>query len=85
MEQLKKAELGKIAIDAESVKRLEKNQNAQDKLFEDAKTKREKEVQDRKAASDKQKELDTQAIDRALSKSKAEIDLFIAEQGFKKK
>jgi len=85
LEQLKKAELGKIAIDAESTKRLEKNQNAQDKLFEDAKTKREKETQDRKAATDKQKQLEQEAIDRALSKSKAEIDLFIAEQGFKRK
>lgn len=39
----------------------------------------------RKEASDKQKELDAQAIDRALEKSQAEIDIFIAEQGFKKK
>lgn len=39
----------------------------------------------RKEASDKQKELDAQAIDRALAKSQAEIDLFIAQQGFKKK
>jgi len=39
----------------------------------------------RKEAADKQKELDEQAIERALAKSKAEIDLFVATQGFKKK
>jgi len=39
----------------------------------------------RKEAADKQKELDEQAIERALTKSRAEIDLFIANQGFKKK
>jgi len=39
----------------------------------------------RKEASDKQKELDEQAIERALTKSRAEIDLFVATQGFKKK
>lgn len=36
LDQLKSAELGKIAIDSESTKRLEKNQNAQDKLQDDA-------------------------------------------------
>lgn len=39
----------------------------------------------RKEASDRQKELDEQAIERALAKSRAEIDLFVANQGFKKK
>jgi hypothetical protein len=39
----------------------------------------------RKEAADKQKELDEQATERALTKSRAEIDLFIANQGFKKK
>jgi len=39
----------------------------------------------RKEAADKQKELDQQAIERALTRSRAEIDLFIANQGFKKK
>ena len=39
----------------------------------------------RKEAADKQKELDEQAIERALTRSRAEIDLFIANQGFKKK
>lgn len=39
----------------------------------------------RKEASDKQKELNAKAIDNALAKSKAEIDLFVAEQGFKRK
>lgn len=85
LELLKKAELGKIAIDAESTKRLEKNQNAQDKLFEDAKTKREKAEADAKTASDKQKQRDQEALDRRLQQSRDEIDLFIAQQGLKKK
>jgi hypothetical protein len=39
----------------------------------------------RKESADKKKELDSQSVDSALSKSRSEIDLFIASQGFKKK
>ena len=89
LQALKDAELAKIAIDAESTKRLEKNQNAQDKLFEDSEKKRQ-EQNDKKEkanadAEAKRKERKQKAIDDALSLSKANIDIFIAEQGFKKK
>lgn len=77
LEALKKAELDRIAIDAENTKRLEKNQNAQDKLFEDAQKKREKDEADRKDKAQKE-------IDRLLALSKAEIELFKTTQGFKK-
>jgi len=39
----------------------------------------------RKEAADQQKALDEASIERALARSKAELDLFIANQGFKKK
>lgn len=39
----------------------------------------------RKEAADLQKANDEKAIERALARSKAEIDLFVANQGFKKK
>lgn len=39
----------------------------------------------RKEAADLQKENDEKAVERALARSKAEIDIFIAQQGFKKK
>lgn len=39
----------------------------------------------RKESADKQKEINEKAIEQALSRSKTEIDLFIAQQGFKKK
>lgn len=85
LEALKKAELGKIAIDAESTKRLEKNQNAQDKLNDDAQAKREKAQQDATAAEQKRLAEQSKVVDAALRKSKEGIDLFIAKQGFKKK
>lgn len=50
---IKKAELGKIAIRAESTKRLEKNQNAQDKLDDDAKAKQDKAAADAKTRTEK--------------------------------
>jgi len=50
---IKAAELGKIAIQNESTKRLEKNQNAQDKLADDAAAKNDKRQADAKAASEK--------------------------------
>jgi hypothetical protein len=52
-DSIKAAELGKIAIKAESTRRLEKNQNAQDKLEDDAAAKREKRIADQKTASEK--------------------------------
>jgi hypothetical protein len=53
LDRLKKAELGKIEIDAESTKRLEKNQNAQDKLQDDAAEKNKARAEKQKAAADK--------------------------------
>lgn len=53
LEAIKEAELGKIAIQAESTKRLEKAQNAEDKLAEDAQKKREERAAKQKAAADK--------------------------------
>jgi len=51
--QIKKAELGKIEIQSESTKRLEKNQNAQDKLQDDAEEKRKAAAEKAKAAAEK--------------------------------
>jgi len=85
LDNLKKAELGKIAIDAESTKRMEKNQNFQDKLFEEQQTRREKEEQDAQAAAEKQKQRQEDLLNKQLDQSRAEIDLFIEKQGFKKK
>jgi hypothetical protein len=85
LEGLKKAELGKIAIDAENTKRLEKNQNAQDKLAEDAKNKRDKAEQDRIAKLEKKKQQDEKLLDDLIKNSRTEIDLFVEKQGFKKK
>jgi len=85
VDNLKKAELAKIAIDAENTRRLEKNQNAQDKLAEDATKKREKEIQDEQSAAQKRKDIVDKNTELLLNKSKEEIDLFIAQQGFKKK
>lgn len=85
LDDLKKAELGKIAIDAESTKRQEKNQNAQDKLAEDDKAKREKAAQDAIAAEKKKQEEIQRILDNAVKLSKAELDLFISQQGIRAK
>lgn len=82
---IKKAELSKIAIQDESTKRLEKNQNAQDKLAEDAQAKREKAAQDAEAAEQKRQQERQKKIDLSIQQSKDELTLFIEQQGFKKK
>ncbi|WP_264552774.1 hypothetical protein [Flavobacterium sp. N2038] len=85
LKMLKEAELGKIAIDAESTKRLEKNQNAQDKLYEDAQAKREKAAQDALEAEKKRQEALQKILDDDAAKAKAELELFISQQGIRAK
>lgn len=85
LDDLKKAELGKIAIDAESTKRQEKNQNAQDKLAEDDKAKKDKAAQDAIEAERKKQQAIQDSLNEAVKKSKAEIDLFISQQGIRAK
>lgn len=53
LEAIKKAELGKIEIQAESTKRLEKAQNAEDKLADDAADKARQRAEKQKAAAEK--------------------------------
>lgn len=53
LEAIKKAELGKIEIQAESTKRLEKAQNAEDKLADDAAEKAKQRAEKQKAAAEK--------------------------------
>lgn len=72
LETIKKAELGKIEIKAESTRRLEKSQNAEDKLADDAKAKAEKRQADAKAASDK-------ARAKELKDAQNRIDILKAE------
>ncbi|MBC5836779.1 hypothetical protein [Flavobacterium muglaense] len=84
LQDLKKSELGKIAIKDESTKRLEKNQNAQDKLEDDATAKREKAQADAQAAQQKAIEAHNKKVDAGIQKNKDEIDLYIQQQGIKK-
>lgn len=85
LSNLKKAELGKISIDAESTKRLEKNQNAQDKLADDATAKREKAAADAEAAAQKRTAAAQKLIDDAIKKNNEELQLYIASEGIRKK
>lgn len=85
LDAIKKAELGKIAIKSETTARAEKAQNREDKLNEDAATKREKSQSDAIAAQEKAQAAAEKAIDNAISKSKTELDFFIASQGIKAK
>lgn len=85
VDAIKKAELSKIAIQDESTKRLEKNQNAQDKLAEDQQAKKEKAAQDAEAANQKAEAAKQKLVDASIQKSKDELDLFINQQGIKKK
>lgn len=72
LENIKKAELGKIEIKSESTRRLEKSQNAEDKLADDAKVKAEKRQADAKASSDK-------ARAQELKDAQNRIDILKAE------
>ena len=85
VETIKKAELGKIAIQDESTKRLEKNQNAQDKLEEDRKEKAEKAAQEAAELAKKREEAEKKRLEKAIQLSKDELALFQANQGYKKK
>lgn len=84
LEALKKSELGKIAIKDESTKRLEKNQNAQDKLQDDLTAKREKAQADAQASEQKAIEAHNKLVDSSIQKNKDEIELYIQSQGVKK-
>lgn len=85
VEALKKATLSKIAIADESTKRLEKNQNAQDKLEEDRKAKADKAKQDAEKAQQDAETAKQKRIDESIQKSKDELELFIQQQGIKRK
>ncbi len=85
LELLNKADLAKIAILSESTKRLEKNQNAQDKLNEDAKAKEEKAIADQEAQAKAEADRRQKVLDDAVSKQKAEIDFFLSSQDVKAK
>lgn len=82
---IKDAQLKKIAIQDESTKRLEKNQNAQDKLEEDRQAKAEKAQQAAADAAQKAEDAKQKRIDASIQKSKDELDLFVNQQGIKKK
>ncbi len=85
VEAIKKATLSKIAIADESTKRLEKNQNAQDKLEEDRKAKADKAKQDAEKAQQDAETAKQKRIDETIQKSKDELELFIQQQGIKRK
>jgi len=68
LEAIKKAELGKIEIKAESTKRLEKSQNAEDKLADDAATKAKDREAKAAAAAEK-------ALASSVKKQETEIAL----------
>ena len=84
-DNIKKAELGKIAIDSEATSRREKAQNREDKLNEDAATARQKANDDAVAAQEKATARAEKAIEAGIAKSKSELDFFIASQGIKAK
>jgi len=72
LEAIKKAELGKIDIAAESTKRLEKSQNAEDKLADDAEAKRKDRADKAKAAAEKalQASIKAQETEIAIQRAK---------------
>jgi len=69
---IKAAELGKIEIRAESTRRLEKSQNAEDKLADDAAAKAKDRASKQQAASDK-------ALQASLKNAQNEIDILKAK------
>jgi len=72
LEDIKKAELGKIDIQAESTKRLEKSQNAEDKLADDAAAKAKDRADKAKSAAEKalQASVKAQETEIAIQRAK---------------
>ena len=81
----KAAELKKTEILAESTRRLEKSQNAEDKLHDDAAAKQLKRVEDAQRINEEIEKKKQKALDDALAKSQAELNLFLSNQGIKAK
>lgn len=84
-DSLKEALLGATEVENEFYSNQEKIINKQNKLIEDQEA--EKEKQKQKAIENQQKaiEAENKRIDNLINKSRQEIDLFVAQQGFKKK
>jgi hypothetical protein len=84
-DSLKEALLGATEVENEFYSNQEKIINKQNKLIEDGE--KEKENQRQKAIEAQQKaiEAENKRIDNLINKSRQEIDLFVAQQGFKKK
>lgn len=84
-DSLKEALLGATEVENEFYSNQEKIINKQNKLIEDQEA--EKEKQNQKAIENQQKaiEAENKRIDNLINKSRQEIDLFVAQQGFKKK
>lgn len=84
-EALKKGELGKIAILAETTAKAEKAQNRKDKLNEDDLANKQKANDAATAAQEKATARVEKATEAGIAKSKSELDFFIASQGIKAK
>lgn len=82
---LKEAQLSQIDLENEFYSNQEKNINKQNKLLEDQEAAREKAREKAEAAAKKAEEERQKALDYAVKLSKAELDLFLSEQGIKAK
>lgn len=82
LEAIKKAELGKIKIQDETTKRLEKSQNAEDKLAEKAAEKAEKAASDAETRRQKQEEQRQKSIDAAIKQQEDELRLLEEKNRF---
>lgn len=82
---LKEAILAQTDIENEFYTNQEKNINKQNKLIEDAEASRLKAIKDAEDARKKAEESRQKALDDAVNKSKAELDLFISQQGIRAK
>lgn len=71
LEAIKKAELGKIEIRSEATKRLEKAQNAEDKLADDAAAKAKERAEKQKAAAEKALQASVKAKETEIAAERA--------------
>jgi hypothetical protein len=84
-EALNKARLKAIALENEVSVNIEKQYTRRNKIEDEAAAKAEKAAAESEKNRQKQIEKANKAIDNEIAKSKQEIDLFIAQQGFRKK
>ncbi|MEC4048775.1 hypothetical protein OX284_004980 [Flavobacterium sp. SUN046] len=85
IDKLREGEIAKEGILQGHNQIIEKSQNRENKLYEDQQAEREKQAKTNEDAEKKRQEQHQKVIDATIQKNKDEIEIYIQQQGIKKK